>query len=534
MKLRELRAARITDLMEGGKKMFSFQGHDILLTKVNGKIHAVAGHCTHYGAPLDEGILQGDRVICPWHHAIFNVVTGDLQDPPALDALPSYEVKIEGEDILVLLPEKIESNRLSSMVKHDRDADSRCFVIIGAGAAGYAAAQTLRENGFRGRLIMITHEAQPTYDRPTLSKAYLQGSMERESLPLRPDKFYRDHDIELRLNRRVDDVDTRSKTVKINGGETLRYDKLVIASGGTPRSLDVPGAELGNVFLLRSLSDCEAIIAALNEARHAVVVGSSFIGLESTASMIKRKKIPVTIISPESIPFEKVFGPEIGALVRNLHEKNGATFKLGRSVQKFEGKDKVQAVILDDGQRLEADLVIVGIGVRPATDFLHDLPKQPDGSLKVDRFFRVNEDVYAVGDVAMFTDWRTGADIRIEHWRTALQQGRHAADHITGKETPYEGLPFFWTSQVGLGLRYVGYCKHWDETIIQGSISSQEFVVFYVKDNRVLAAAGNKRDKFMDAVHLLMLANRMPSGNELRANPEMDLIGMIESENASV
>lgn len=534
MKLQEIRAAKSKELEEGGMKMISHQGNDILLTRIRGNIYAVGGHCTHYGAPLDEGVLDGDRLICPWHHARFAAETGDLLDPCALDALPHYQVRIEGENVIVLLPEKIEANRIPDMADYDPGADDRCFVIAGAGAAGYAAAQTLREDGYRGRLVMITPENRPAYDRPTLSKAYLQGNLERESLPLRPDKFYNEHGLELMLERRLTEVNSGSKTVTLDTGETLKYDRLLIATGAKPRRLNVPGAELDKVFLLRSLEDCEAIIRALETAERAVVIGTSFIGLETAASMIRRKKIPVTVIGPEKVPFDKVFGAEIGQMVQSLHEKNGAFFRLGRTVQRIEGEGQVQAVILDNGDRIETDLVIVGIGVQPATTFMGDLEKLPDGSLKVDRFFRVKNDVYAAGDVATFTDWRTGRDLRIEHWRTALEQGRCAGHNMAGRETAYEGIPFFWSSQVGLGLRYVGHAKDWDEIIVQGSISSQEFVAFYLKDDMVQAAVGNKRDRVMDAVEELMRIGRMPSAGEMRANPDLDLMALIEAESLPV
>jgi NADPH-dependent 2,4-dienoyl-CoA reductase/sulfur reductase-like enzyme len=381
---------------------------------------------------------------------------------------------------------------------------------------------------------MITYENRPAYDRPVLSKAYLQGNLEKESLRLRPEKFYPDHGIELMLKKRVTDVNTKTKTISLDGSQTLKYDRLLISSGGVPRRLEVPGADLKNVFLLRNVNDCEAIISALNHANRAAVIGAGFIGMETAFSLTRRKNIPVTIIGQESAPFEKVFGREIGQLVQTLHEKNGTTFKLGRGIQRFEGSDRVKAVVLDNGERIEADLVIVGVGVRPATDFLRDLPKQPDGSLKVDRFFRVQPDVWAAGDVARYTDPFTNEDIRIEHWRTALQQGRCAAFNMAGKETPYDGVPFFWTSQVGLGLRYVGHAATWDEIIIQGSIPSQEFVAFYVKNGQVRAAAGNKRDTVMNAVHELLRTRRMPSADELRVNPNMNLIALAEHPEALV
>ena len=526
MNYRETVIAHINELKDGEMKRVSIDGTDVLLSRINGNFYAVGASCTHYGAPLDLGILNGERIVCPWHHACFNAKTGDLLEPPARDALPQYGIRIDGDDVIVKLPEKVEDKRIPKMVKYDPQSDGRIFIIIGAGAAGNAAAQALREEGFKGHIIMITYENRVPYDRPNLSKEYLQGKAEDEWMPLRSEEFYNEYGIESMLRKEVTHVDTSSKTVSFDSGETLKYDKLLIATGGKPRTLNVPGAELKNILTLRSYDDSDEIIKASENASRVAVVGASFIGMETAFSLTERK-LQVTVIAPESVPFERVFGKEIGKLFQKQQEDNGATFKLGVAVTKFEGDGKVEAVVLENGERVEADLVVVGIGVKPATDFLKGIDLESDGSIKVNQYFCAAQDVYAAGDIARFPDWRTGEYIRIEHWRTAEQQGRIAAHNMVGKETPYNSVPFFWTAQAGLNFRYVGHVKDWDNLIIEGDVSSKEFIAFYVKNNQILAAAGNKRDKEMAAVEELMRLKKMPAPEALK-DTSVDLMEIIK------
>ncbi|MGH7792603.1 MAG: NAD(P)/FAD-dependent oxidoreductase, partial [Thermodesulfobacteriota bacterium] len=362
---------------------------------------------------------------------------------------------------------------------------------------------------------------------PNLSKEYLQGKAEDEWMPLRSEEFYNDYGIELMRQKKVTHVDTSSKTISLDSGETLKYDKLLVATGGKARMLNVPGAELKNVFTLRSYDDSDEIIKASENASRVTVVGASFIGMETAFSLTERK-LPVTVIAPDSVPFNRVFGKEIGKMFQKQQEEHGVTFKLGAAVAKFEGDGKVEAVMLENGERTEADLVVVGVGVKPATDFLKGIDLESDGSIKVNKYFCAAQDLYAAGDIARFPDWRTGEHIRIEHWRTAEQQGRIAAHNMVGKETPYSSVPFFWTTQAGLNFRYVGHVKDWDNLIIKGDVSSKEFIAFYVKNNQILAAAGNERDKEMAAIEELMRLKKMPTPEALQDN-SVDLLELIPS-----
>lgn len=525
MNYKEVVAAKKKDLKDGEMKRVSIEDTDVLLSQIDGKIYAVGARCPHYGANLEMGILSGDRIVCPWHHACFNAKTGDLEEPPASDALPRFEVKIDGEDVIVRLPEKVEDDRTPPMVKQDLQSDKRVFAIIGAGGAANAAAQTLREDEFKGRIVMVTYENRLPYDRPNLSKGYLQGKAKDEWMSLRSEDFYNEYDIELMLQSKVTHLDTASQTITLESGDILRYDALLLATGGTARTLNLPGADLRNIFTLRSYDDANDIIKASESASQVIIIGASFIGMETAHSLTVRK-LPVTVIAPESVPFESVFGKEIGKLFQKKHEDNGVTFRLGTSVSHFEGDGTVKAVVLENGERIETDLVVIGVGVKPATDFLQDINLHTDGSVEVDKYLRTDKQVYAAGDIARFPDWRTGEAIRIEHWRTAEQQGRIAAHNMMGKQIPFTSVPFFWTTQAGLHIRYVGYVKDWDEIIIDGDVFSKEFIAYYVKNNCVLAVLGSKRDQEMAAIEELIRLKKMPTPKELHKH-SVDLLQLL-------
>ncbi len=525
--MKEYFIANTSDLDENTMKSFSVEGNEILLSRTNEGFFALGSHCTHYGAPLAEGVISGDRIVCPLHHACFNVKTGNMLEPPAQDSLPKFDLRIEEGKIFVSLPDELPGSRMPQMSKGNALRDSRTFVIAGAGAAGNSAAQALREDGFEGNIVMITGENRLPYDRPNLSKEYLSGEAEEAWMPLRGEDFYKEFNIGLLFNKQIERLDSAGKSLALSGGDKVNFDKLLISSGGTARSLHIPGENLKNVFTLRSFDDADKIIEAGKEAKKALIIGASFIGLE-TAFSLSKKKISVTVVAQEVIPFERVFGREIGKLFRKLHEENGVTFRMSLSLKEFVGKDKVESVVLENGDSIDADLVVMGVGVRPATDFVSDIPLLADGSIKVDKYFNAAPDIYAAGDVATLTDWRTGEDIRIEHWRTALQQGRLAAHNMAGFPSPYNAVPFFWTSQAGLNLQYVGHAKDWEEIIIRGDVQAKEFIAFYLKNNIIYAVAGNGRDREMAAIEELMRRNNMPPVEKLRYGT-IDLVNRLRS-----
>jgi NADPH-dependent 2,4-dienoyl-CoA reductase/sulfur reductase-like enzyme/nitrite reductase/ring-hydroxylating ferredoxin subunit len=515
MDYREVPLARASDLREGEMKEFVAGETRVLLARVRGEFHAVSAACPHYGAPLVEGALCGTRVVCPWHHAAFNVTNGDLEEPPALDALVSYDLRVEGEQIFVRLPAAADDRRTPAMAGCDAAADPHLFVILGAGAAGYAAAQALREEGFRGRVLVITREDRAPYDRPNLSKDYLHGHAEPEWMPLRPDEFFAEHGIEILRGREVTRVEAGAKTLTFEGGETLKYDALLVATGGAPVRLNIPGSDLRNICVLRSFSDADAVIETATRARRAVVVGASFIGMEAAASL-RQRGLEVTVVAPSREPFESTLGPEVGALFRRVHEARGVRFKLGSIVHRFEGVHHVEAVLLDSGERIETDMVLVGAGVRPVTHFLEGVALDEHGAVVVDSRLRAAEGLYAAGDIASFPDPRTGERTRIEHWRTAQQQGRAAARNMVGRDAAFDGVPFFWTRQFDAGLVYVGHAAGWDEIIYHGDLAAHDFLAFYVRGGRVAAVAGMNRDHALAVAEELLRLGRMPAPARLR------------------
>jgi NADPH-dependent 2,4-dienoyl-CoA reductase/sulfur reductase-like enzyme/nitrite reductase/ring-hydroxylating ferredoxin subunit len=519
---KEIVIAKINDLQDGNMREVEVEGLKILLTRLDGTFYAIGGECSHYGGPLAEGVLSGVHVTCPWHQARFHVKTGEVVDPPALDSMTRFETKVQGDRVILVLPKNAAGSITPAMVKRNDQADSRLFVILGGGAAGNAAAQKLRQLAYQGRILLISRESRIPYDRPSLSKGYLAGDMEADSLPLRSEKFYQEADVELLLGENVSQVNPANKTIIFRYGKSLTYDSLLLATGSRPKELAAPGAGLANVFTLRSADDCDQIIEAATHASQVVVVGTSFIGME-TAAALRKRGLSVTVVGRGSVPFKRSLGPEIGAMFQKIQEENGVSFKLGRQVVRLEGEARVKAVVLDDGERLPADLVLVGIGVYPATDYLQGVPVNPDGSITVDKHLSVVDGLYAAGDIARFPDWRTGEYIRIEHWQLAETQGFTAALNMSGQQTEFKSVPFFWTEQFEPYLFYVGHVTDWDEIIWHGKTEDRKFVAFYVKNDQVLAAAGCEYDHGMAYITELMRNGLMPTPAKLRSG-EADLL----------
>jgi NADPH-dependent 2,4-dienoyl-CoA reductase/sulfur reductase-like enzyme/nitrite reductase/ring-hydroxylating ferredoxin subunit len=498
----------------------------VLVVRLKGRFYAIGAECTHYGGPLIDGALSGNRVVCPWHQAVFDVMTGNLEEPPALDAQPCYEVRVEEDNVIVKVPDAPANRRTPAMVRRD-PADERTFVILGAGAAGNAAAETLRQDGFAGRIVMITGEQHLPYDRPNLSKGYMSGEAGADTLPWRTADFYRDHDIEVFLGRPVARVEHQRQTLTFEDGGSLSYEALLLATGGIPRQLDLPGGKFPNVLTLRSVDDADAIIAA-SQASRVVVIGAGFIGMEAAASLTKRG-LAVTVVGSRPVPLARQLGAAIGGMLQEVHAEYGVAFRLGRTPVRLVGNGRVQAVVLDDGDTLPADLVVVGLGINPATQMLKGIELNPDGSVSVDRHLRVTAGLYAAGDVARFPDWRDGAPIRIEHWRLAAQHGRVAAHNMAGQRLEYAGVPFFWSEQFDLFLQYVGYASTWDAVIIHGELKTRNFLAYYVKGNQVMAAAGLQHDRQLAAISELMRLNHLPSPEAVRRDPGFDPVARLKA-----
>jgi apoptosis-inducing factor 3 len=503
-------------LQEGQMKPFELEGKSVLLARVAGQYYATGGKCAHYGAPLHEGLLRGHTVMCPWHHACYDIRSGERLEPPALNDLAHYPLRIENGMVIVALP---QDNKTEPQGKAN-PANQESFVIVGGGAAANAAAESLRRAGFGGKIIMLSAAPDAPLDRPNLSKDYLDGHAKPEWMPLRGDDWYAQRDIELRLNVQVRRLDPATQTLYLAQGESLHYDKLLLATGATPRTLsDVQGANLKGIYTLRSKADADAIIQAVETGKRVLVIGASFIGMEVAASLASGRDASVSVVAPEKIPFDRILGNEIGLMFQKEHESQGVQFYLGDTVAAFTEKDgAVSGVQLKSGKTLEADFVVVGIGVAPTTEFLRDSGlrlDEKDGSVRVDNHLQSSHaNIFAAGDIARYGD---AAGTRIEHWRVAQQHGIVAAQNMLGKNQDVrERVPFFWTSQWGLTLNYVGHAEKWDEIIYRGSPEQKDFLAFYVSGGKLLAAAGCNRDQDLIAIEFLLQHNRLLSTDQMR------------------
>jgi NADPH-dependent 2,4-dienoyl-CoA reductase/sulfur reductase-like enzyme/nitrite reductase/ring-hydroxylating ferredoxin subunit len=518
-------------LPEGALKTFPtpHDGPKVLVTRQQGQVHAFAPNCPHYGAPLEKGKVVEGKLICPWHHACFKVADGHLCEPPALDDLPSYTVREEGGRILVQVPpsppastDKPDATPTAELggtppPAAAPPADARTFVIVGGGAAGEYAAQTLRRDGFAGRVVLVSADEKLPYDRTKLSKAYLGGKAKPETLPLREADFYTAQQIERLQNTRVTGLNLATQELALAGELPLHYDQLLLAPGSTPNRLPkLPGHNLPGVLPLRTQADADALLAATKDAKQVVIIGSSFIGMEAASSLIAEGRA-VTVIAQEKVPFARVLGPEVGAMFRHMHEEKGVKFEVEAEVTALLGEGgHVTGVQLKAGKTLPADVVVLGVGVRPATDFLKDaFDLENDGGLSVNAQLQAAPQVYAAGDIARFPLAATGQPARIEHWRLAQQHGRVAARNMLGQQEEFTAAPFFWTQQYGKSLRYAGHASEWDDIIYHGEVAKQDFLAFYVQAGRIAAVASMGRDAAMIYIAELLGQGRLPAPAEL-------------------
>ena len=464
---------------------------------------ATGAQCPHYGAPLDTGILVNKKIICPWHHAQFNIKNGNLIDSPALEGLASYEIEVKGGEV-ILISEKQSEKEVSK-----KNRQKQTYLIIGGGAAGTAAAIKLRELGFAGHLIMVTADNEPPYDRTSLSKDFLKGDMDPEWLPLKNNDYYKNNNIEIILGQTVKNVDAENKIVELVNKTRLEFDKLLVASGSKPKKITPMEAGYKNIYTLRTKQDAEKIQNISESANEIVIIGASFIAMEIAESLNDGNR-NIHIIAPEKVPFQNTFGDEIGQLIRDKNEKAGIKFHLGQEVKEFEGNGSADKVVLNSGKTVEADLVIVGVGVNPATDFMPHFDMGSDGGLLTDEYLQVENDIFAAGDVAKFPYWKTGKIIRIEHWRVAQQLGMIAACNMLNFRKKIDIVPFFWTNLAELNIQYAGYSEKWDDTVIKGDLKKGDVLVFYIKDNEIQAVLGINKDKHMSIIEELIRLDKMP------------------------
>jgi NADPH-dependent 2,4-dienoyl-CoA reductase/sulfur reductase-like enzyme/nitrite reductase/ring-hydroxylating ferredoxin subunit len=457
----------------------------VLLVRAGSEIFAIDAHCAHYHGPLAEGLVTGESIRCPWHHACFDLRTGEASRAPALSPLAVWNVEREGDRIFVRQRREQPRPRVKGAIETRGQ-----IVIVGGGAAGFAAAEMLRRQGFRGNIMMLSQESAAPVDRPNLSKDYLAGSAPEDWLPLRPDNYYAEAGIELRLNTEVKSIDIKARNLVTAGGEVIPYDRLLLATGAEPVHLAIPGANQPHVHMLRSLADCRAIIASANGARRAIVIGASFIGLEVAASL-RARNVEVHVIGLERRPMERVLGPEMGEFVRTLHEQHGVVFHLGDTVLAIENK----RASLKSGGVLEADLVVIGVGVRPRLALAEQAGLALDHGVLVNRYLETSSSaIYAAGDIARWPDPHSGENIRVEHWVVAERQGQTAARNMLGQREAFDAVPFFWSQHYDVPINYVGHAEQWDNIEIEGDIGAKDCLLRYKNKGRLLAVASVYRD----------------------------------------
>jgi NADPH-dependent 2,4-dienoyl-CoA reductase/sulfur reductase-like enzyme/nitrite reductase/ring-hydroxylating ferredoxin subunit len=475
----------LTDLVDG-KLLGHIGDEEVLLVQSGDEIFAVGAHCTHYHGPLAEGLVTAESVRCPWHHACFDLRTGEAARAPALSPIACWNV--ERRDGRVVVKDKREQPKPRG-AKAKADAPAK-IVIVGGGAAGFAAAEMLRRRDYRGSIVMLSDDGAPPVDRPNLSKDYLAGSAPEDWLPLRPDEFYAENGVDLRLKASVAKIDTREREVVTAAGQTLSYDRLLLATGAEPVRLTMPGIDQPHVHTLRSLADCRAIIDGAKSARRALVIGASFIGLEVAASL-RTRGVDVHVVAPEARPMERVFGPQLGDFVRALHEEHGVVFHLQDTVTALDGR----RAALKSGGTLEADLVIVGVGVRPRLTLAEQAGLAIDRGLTVDEYLQTGApNIYAAGDIARWPDPYSGERIRVEHWVVAERQGQAAALNMLGLNQRFDAVPFFWSQHYDVPIAYIGHAEKWDAITVEGDIKAKDCLLRYRRAGRVLAVASIYRD----------------------------------------
>ena len=475
------------DLLADGAMLAGHAGEDeVLLVRRGNRIFAVGAHCTHYHGPLADGLLDGNTVRCPWHHACFDLETGEALHAPALSPIDCWDVEQSGGKIFV------RGKRAAAKPKaraKQAGAPGK-IVIIGGGAAGFAAAEMLRRVDYQGSITMLSDDDAAPVDRPNLSKNYLAGSAPEDWVPLRPDSFYAENQIDLRLGAKVAGIDARKREVILAAGGTVAFDRLMLATGAEPVRLNIPGADLPHVHTLRSLADCRKIIATAGQSRRAVVIGASFIGLEVAASL-RARNIEVHVVAPEKRPMERVLGPQMGDFIRALHEEHGVVFHLENTVSAIEAG----RASLKSGENLDADLVVAGIGVRPRLGLAESAGLKIDRGVSVDAWLETSTPgIYAAGDIARWPDAHSGQSIRVEHWVVAERQGQRAALNMIGQREKFSAVPFFWSQHYDIPINYVGHAESWDEIAVEGDIAAKDCLLRFKQAGRTLAVASIFRD----------------------------------------
>jgi NADPH-dependent 2,4-dienoyl-CoA reductase/sulfur reductase-like enzyme/nitrite reductase/ring-hydroxylating ferredoxin subunit len=475
-----------SQIADGGMLLGYANGEAVLVARRGGEVFAIGAVCTHYNGPLAEGLLVDDTVRCPWHHACFSLRSGEALRAPALNPVACWRVEQSGGRIFV----REKAKKQPAEKRAATAATPRAIVIVGGGAAGNAAAETLRREGFGGSITMLSADDAVPYDRPNLSKDYLAGKAPADWIPLRSADFYKKRDIGVRLDASVASIDAAGRAVAMADGSRIPFDALLLATGARVVRLDVPGADLPHVHYLRTLDDSNALIAAAERARRVVVIGASFIGLE-TAAALRERGLEVHVVGPQARPLERVLGPELGDMIKAIHEEHGVVFHFNTSATAIDR----DAVTLKSGERIAADLVVAGIGVRPETGLAEKAGLTVDNGVVVDAYLQTSAPgIFAAGDIARWSDPHTGKRIRVEHWVVAERQGQTAARNMLGLREPFDAVPFFWSQHYDLQINYVGHAEGWERVEIAGKPADRNCAVAYFESGRKVAVATVARD----------------------------------------
>jgi NADPH-dependent 2,4-dienoyl-CoA reductase/sulfur reductase-like enzyme/nitrite reductase/ring-hydroxylating ferredoxin subunit len=475
----------LAELPEGGKLVGHVGQELVLLVRRGADVFAIGAHCTHYSGPLADGLIVDATVRCPWHHACFDLRTGEALRAPALSPVDTWSVDERVGKIVV----REKRAQPETKPRITPDGPNR-IVIVGGGAAGFAAAEMLRRQKYEGGIVMLSSDDAPPVDRPNLSKDYLAGSAPEEWLPLRNQGFYSDNAIDLRLGATVAAIDAGAREVALSSGDKVPFDRLLLATGAEPVRPSIPGAEPSDALVLRSLKDCRAIIERAKTARRAVILGASFIGLE-VAAALRARNIEVHVVAPEERPMEKILGPDFSRLVQAIHEQHGVVFHFRNTASGVEGK----RITLSGGNVLEADLIVAGHGVRPRLGLAEAAGLKIDRGVAVDAFLETSAPgIFAAGDIARWPDRLTGQAIRVEHWVVAERHGQTAALNMLGRREPFDAAPFFWSQHYDVPINYVGHAESWDELAVEGNIANKDGLARMKRAGRTLAVASVFRD----------------------------------------
>jgi apoptosis-inducing factor 3 len=489
------RGVAFSEIPDGTPIAGSVGEEEAILVRRGDNLFAVGASCTHYHGALVDGLVVGDTVRCPLHHACFDLRTGKALRAPALDPIACWRAERIGETVFIR--EKLTPPALPRI---DASGVPRSVVIVGGGAAGLSAANTLRQEGYAGPITLVSADDSPPVDRPNLSKDFLAGTAPDEWMPLRPPEYYAQERIDLSLNSHVSAIDSAARRVTLEGGRQLEFGALLLATGADPVRLAIPGAEPSRVCYLRTFSDSRAIVAKAATAKRVLVVGASFIGLEAAASLRKRG-IDVHVAGLETPPMQRVLGADIGRFVQALHESHGVTFHLGATVARMDGKRQV----LTDGTTIDADFLVVGVGVRPSIALATSAGLSVDGGVSVNEYLETSvPGIFAAGDIARWPDPHSGERIRVEHWVVAQRQGQVAARNILGQREKYDAVPFFWSQHYDVSINYVGHAQKWDSARVDGSLSAHDCRVTYQAGERILAVATISRDRQSLQAELVM------------------------------